>query len=377
MSLLSVMLWVVEGFLVFIASTLLFDLLHYFLHLWQKSRFSLLRKFSHWHDVHHEFLDTNMQINNGLARANLWAHLVPEYVTTMAGTALFLLVFPWPPVAAVFILHTHNFVSAVLQEGRDAHHMAMDRIHGPINMFWVGKSYHALHHVFPTRFFSSYSTFFDLIMGSTCQFKGRRFLVSGASGALGSALVEGIEARGGIVKTIKWQADYAVGDYARLDTRLRDADVLVLAHGAKTKNCKDANCTTFVDLIERFRDAGKNRLVPPEIWAVGSEAELHGDLGQPDMRDYAASKRSFAARARAYYDAPDLYYRHIVPSAFTSSMGKGPMSARTAAKIALFLISRGARYVPVTLTTLALWNYFRFRFAPLPKTTGPANLLPS
>ena len=55
-----------------------------------------------------------------------------------------------------------------------------------------------------------------------------------------------------------------------------------------------------------------------------------------------------------------MLYRHIVPSSFTSAMGPGPMSADTAARIALFLIRRGFHYVPVTLTSLAFWNYFRF-----------------
>jgi hypothetical protein len=100
--------------------------------------------------------------------------------------------------------------------------------------------------------------------------------------------------------------------------------------------------------------------VPPEIWAVGSEAEFHGDMGQPELVEYAASKRAFAQRALAYYRSPEVLYRHIVPSAFTSAMGPGAMSANTAARIALFLIRRGFSYVPVTFTTLAFWNYFRF-----------------
>ena len=82
------------------------------------------------------------------------------------------------------------------------------------------------------------------------------------------------------------------------------------------------------------------------------------------MRSYGSwlstGKRAFARRALSYYRSPDVLYRHIVPSAFTSAMGPGPMSAGTAAGIALFLIRRGFSYVPVTLTSLALWNYFRF-----------------
>ena len=46
-------------------------------------------------------------------------------------------------------------------------------------------------------------------------------------------------------------------------------------------------------------------------------------------------------------------------SAFTSPMGPGLMSGRTCARVALFLIRRGARYVPVTYTGVALWNYFK------------------
>ncbi len=121
-----------------------------------------------------------------------------------------------------------------------------------------------------------------------------------------------------------------------------------------------ANCTTFVDIIALFREVGRDRLNVPEVWALGSEAEFHGDMGQANLVDYVASKRAFAREARDFYADDDLYYRHIVPSSFTSAMGKGAMSADTAVNIALFFIRRGFRYVPVTLTTLAFWNYFLF-----------------
>src|SRR5690606_29052848 len=102
--------------------------------------------------------------------------------------------------------------------------------------------------------------------------------------------------------------------------------------------------------------------VPPEVWALGSEAEIHGTMGDESIRDYVDSKRAFAMHGLGYYQSSHLLYRHIVPSAFTSAMGKGPMSADTAVGIALFFITRGFRYVPVTLTSLAFWNFFRFRF---------------
>ena len=106
----------------------------------------------------------------------------------------------------------------------------------------------------------------------------------------------------------------------------------------------------------------KTRLAPPEVWALGSEVEFHGDMGLDVLKAYSASKRAYAARARDYYRSDALIYRHIVPSSFTSAMGKGAMSAATAVSIALFFIRRGFRYVPVTLTGLAVLNSFRFRF---------------
>ena len=136
----------------------------------------------------------------------------------------------------------------------------------------------------------------------------------------------------------------------------------MLSHGAKSDDCWNANYVTFRDLTELFTEVGKARLAPPEVWAVGSEVEFHGDMGMEELKDYSASKRAFAAQALSYYRSDALIYRHIVPSSFTSAMGKGAMSAETAAAIALFFIRRGFKYVPVTFTGLAFLNYFRFRF---------------
>jgi hypothetical protein len=97
-------------------------------------------------------------------------------------------------------------------------------------------------------------------------------------------------------------------------------------------------------------------------------------MGMAELKDYSASKRAFARKALGYYHSDALIYRHIVPSSFTSAMGKGAMSAATAVNIALFFIRRGFRYVPVTMTGLAVLNFFRFRFGQkhAPETLNPA-----
>lgn len=358
----TIVIFLLQAALVFIVSTALFDTLHWILHKWENSRFPLLRTFSSWHWVHHKFLGLDMQVNPAYARANIWFHILPEYLTSMAGTLLFLFVFPWPVVAAVGALRTVMLVMTLREEGLDYNHMSMDRVGGQQNMLWVDNNYHAMHHVYPHNFFSSFTNVFDLVAGTSCQIEGRRFLITGASGAFGSAMVEKLTSLGGVVETAKSGVDFTAGNYTAMREKLERADVLVLAHGAKTEDCWNANHVTFCDLIELFTELGKTRLTPPEVWALGSEVEFHGDMGMDELKDYSASKRAFALRARDYYRSNALIYRHIVPSSFTSAMGKGAMSAATAVNIAMFFIRRGFRYVPVTLTGLAVLNYFRFRF---------------
>ncbi|KKC38690.1 hypothetical protein WH87_07100 [Devosia epidermidihirudinis] len=358
----DIVVFLLQAFLVFVVSTALFDALHWVLHKWENSRIPLLRKFSSWHWVHHKFLGLDMQINPAYARANIWFHILPEYLTSMAGTVVFLFIFPWPVIAAVAALRTIMLVMTLREEGLDYNHMSMDRVGGQQGLLWVDNNYHAMHHVYPHNFFSSFANVFDLIFGTTCQIKGRHFLVTGAGGAFGAAMVAKLTSLGGIVETAKSGVDFSAGNYAAMKEKLERAEVLVLAHGAKSDDCWDANYVTFRDLTELFTEMGKTRLAPPEVWAVGSEVEFHGDMGMDELKAYSSSKRAFAWRARDFYRSDALIYRHIVPSSFTSAMGKGPMSAGTAVNIALFFIRRGFRYVPVTFTGLAVLNYFRFRF---------------
>lgn len=358
----DIVIFLLQAALAFVVSTALFDALHWVLHKWESSTIPLLRTFSSWHWVHHKFLGLDMQINPAYARANIWFHILPEYLTSVAGTVAFLLVFSWPPVAAVLAIRTVMLAMTLREEGLDYNHMSMDRVGGQQGLLWVDNNYHAMHHVYPHNFFSSFANVFDLIAGTSCQIEGRRFLVTGASGAFGSAMVETLTRLGGIVETAKSGVDFTAGNYATMREKLTRADVLVLAHGAKTDDCWNANNVTFCELTELFTELGQARLTPPEVWALGSEVEFHGDMGMDELKAYSASKRAFALRARDYYRSDALIYRHIVPSSFTSAMGKGAMSARTAVGLALFFIRRGFRYVPVTLTGLAVLNYFRFRF---------------
>ena len=358
----DVFVFAVQAIVVFVLSTALFDALHWTLHKWETSKSPLLRRFSSWHWVHHKFLGLDMQINPAYAQANIWYHILPEFLTSMAGTLVFFFVFDWKVIAVVAVVRLVMLVMTLREEGLDYNHMSMDRVSGQQGLLWVDNNYHAMHHVYPHNFFSSFANLFDMIAGTTCQIEGRRFLVTGASGAFGSAMVAKLTKLGAVVETAKSGVDFSASNYAAMREKLERADVLVLAHGAKSEDCWNANNVTFRELTELFTELGKTRLTPPEVWALGSEVEFHGDMGMDELRAYSASKRAYALRALDYYKSDALIYRHIVPSSFTSAMGKGAMSAETAVNIALFFIRRGFRYVPVTFTGLAILNYFRFRF---------------
>jgi len=351
-----------ETAILFVVSTILFDVLHYLLHKWQKSRFAILRTFSKWHDYHHKFLDETLTIQKSWNRKNIIFHILPEYLTSIAGVCLGLLIFSPAVVILNIVLHTIMVIFRLVDEGMDINHKNVDRLDARKSMMFVNPSYHFLHHIYPQQYFSSFVGIFDFILGSSCQIKGQKFVVTGASGAFGQAIVEKIKAAGGHVTTVKYGQDFTYDDYSIFEKLLPETDVLILSHGSKITDAMQANCTSFQKIIDLYIAVTQERLVPPEVWALGSEIEIHGDFGMDDLKAYSASKKAYAKIAKSYYRSRDVIYRHIVPSAFTSQMGKGLISATCATNWALFYIKRGFYYIPVTYTGLAYLNYFRFRF---------------
>ncbi len=349
------LIFVAQCAVLFVISTTLFDALHFLLHRWQRSRFSVLRRFAAWHQVHHDFLDKEMNIHPELVKKNFWAHLVPEFLSSFLGTVVFMIIVPVWPVIAVCVLHIVLFGFRIVEEGMDFNHMAMDRLHGQRGTFVVGPSFHAMHHINPLGFYSSFLSLFDIIFGTAIALRGKRVLVAGARGAFGGHMVDYLTKAGAHVDGVVLRGLPS----AEILGRLHTYDILVLAHGLKDHPLPTeiwaANHAAGIMLADAFIEAGAQRLVPPELWAVGSEAELVG------FSDYAMSKRTFANYAAEFWwHNPDVTYRHIVPSAFSSKMGKGLMTAKFAVACSMFLITRGFRYIPVTYTGIAWINRLRF-----------------
>jgi len=364
-----------QGLGLFFLGTVAFDAVHWFLHYCDDRGWPILSDIGHAHCAHHDFLDRNLEIQEDYTRENLVYHVVPEFLTRVVATVPFYLLLDFWAVTAVLVVHTATFLVVLANQGVDSHHVEVESLDSPGQSPFVDIDYHLLHHVYPNNYYASVLRLFDQLAGTGCQLEGRRVTVTGSSGAFGEPMVDLLREEG--VETIhrlKFGEDWDYDDYSTLDEVLPETDILILAHGSKVDRAMEANCESFVRMIEKFRRKAADRAVVPEVWAVGSEIESHPHWGDEELKIYKRSKVAYSKYARGYYAADDLLYRHIVPSAFTSPMGKGLISGRTAAKVALVFIRRGFEYVPVTYTGIALLNYPKFLFginAETPEPTSP------
>jgi hypothetical protein len=339
-----------------------FDVLHYLFHKLIKSKYKLFRAFGALHKAHHHFYSYSLQINPQWAKKNIRNHLIIEYIVqvfVMLSCGWFL-----NPIAVCMAagFETCLFIWICCKKGIDPHHKSYTTLPSARGSFFVGAEYHAQHHMYPLAYFSSYIKVVDFILGTGHQLKGKRIAMTGASGALGSAMKKCLEKEGAKVTSFKFGVDYDYQDYEKLRAPLSETDILLLCHGSKMEYAQEANCDSFVNIIELFKSARKRTLAPLEVWGVGSEIECHPCFGIKKLYPYANSKRAFARHAHQYFRDRDIQYRHIVHSAFISKMGPGLMTASFAARVTVFLIKRDFKYVPVTYTGFAFLNYFRFVF---------------
>jgi hypothetical protein len=366
---------IIEGLVLFAVSTVVFDIVHWILHQFDDSKNPLLKYLSDMHQAHHDFLDTRLTIQDEFTKVNIFMHIIPEFMTRAIVTLSALLIFHPIAVWLVMLVNVVLLIIVLAMKGKDPNHFETERLIAPRSSFFVDSSYHLLHHVYPHQYYSSMVRAFDWLFGYGCQFEGKRVLVTGGSGALGKPMQELLKKEGvASIRALKFGKDWDYSNYAIFDELLPETDILILAHGSKMEHAQEANCDSFVTIIEKFRREAETRLVPVEVWAVGSEIEAHPHFGVEELKIYKASKMAYARHARFYYNDRTLLYRHIVPSAFTSPMGPGLISGMTAARIAMFFIRRGFHYVPVTYTGIAFLNWFKYLFG---WNATPAKTTPS
>ncbi|NJO19765.1 MAG: bifunctional sterol desaturase/short chain dehydrogenase, partial [Spirulinaceae cyanobacterium RM2_2_10] len=222
---------------------------------------------------------------------------------------------------------------------------------------------------------------------------GKRVAVTGASGSLGRALLQALQARGakGIaltsqsepvvlpdgsvpVQTWTWQ----VGQEAELAAALEKIDILILNHGVNVHGDRDAaaiersyeiNAFSQWRLLELFLSTVRTNAdkATKEVWVNTSEAEVNPAFSPL----YELSKRTLGDLVTLRrLDAPCII-RKLILGPFKSNLNPiGVMSADWVARQILNLAVRDTRNIIVTINPLtylafpvkelAVSRYFRW-----------------
>jgi len=260
---------VLQALALFLAGTVVFDAIHWLLHRLMGSRVGVLRAVGGLHATHHRFLDRELRIHDELLRANLLRHVIPEYLTHLAVSACALLLLPAAVVLPVVAAQTLVFLFILRSGGKDVNHRGIEVLRAYRPMYFCAPAYHALHHVHPDAYFSSWIKTLDHLLGTGLSLEGRRVTISGADGPFGAEFARLVSASG--VKEVR-----PLDEPARRDAQLRETDVLVLCGTPRGDGAPEADGEPMVELVERFAQASAGRRFPVEVWALAPSTSSRG-----------------------------------------------------------------------------------------------------
>jgi monoglucosyldiacylglycerol epimerase len=353
-----------------LAAELIRDGYHLAGHYWQP-----LQGF---HNLHHRAYrrDLSMTSLEAYKKAQ-WYNDVPESIAMVALTAaiaglaqinglwlgmwagcLYSLFFLIPAIARSrgFLLQT------------DLTHKPGDLVDIP-SRWSVNRTYHWRHHFDQgNAYFCSTVPLVDKVLGTSLSLKGKVVGVTGASGALGQALIEELSVQGAKVVAISTNADiqfkpevevlyWQIGDESKLKASLKSIDILVLNHGtnvygdrsyAAIQKSFEVNAFSTLKLAELFFETvtKSSHRALKELWVNTSEAEVNPAFSPL----YELSKRTLGdLMTLRRLDAPCIV-RKLVLGPFKSQLNPyGVMSARWVAWAIVALAKRDVRDIIVTI----------------------------
>jgi len=248
---------------------------------------------------------------------------------------------------------------------------------GPIDTIpshWcVNRSYHWRHHFDNVNaYYSGVFPLVDKILGTGLSLKGKTFAITGASGALGQALIaellkyhgkiialttspDKIPAQTG-VKVVPWQLD----NETQLQDILEKVDILIINHGINVYTSRtsesintsyEVNTFSALRLMDTFLATvkGNEAKATKEIWVNTSEAEVSPALSPL----YELSKRALGEIVTLKRLDEACVIRKLILGPFKSQLNPyGVMTASQVAKGILFFAQRDFRDIIVTINPL-------------------------
>lgn len=300
-------------------ATVTFDVLHYFLHKCAHSSHALLKTIGAMHQVHHRFLDTDLQIHRELIAANVWCHVIPEFLVQVIFTCLLGVFFSPGAIVVALGLETLVFLLIIKPTpGFDVNHHPVEKLKAYRPLYFCVPEYHLLHHIYPDAYFSSWIKILDHLLGTGMSLKNRRVAITGMDTSFGKHIASRLQQAGCQVIPLK----------------LENADILILCHEA-------SSATDYRDIIETYCRMHAHKRIPVEIWALSQTDEF----SDPDRAVYAR----FASQL---FSAEKIIYRHLV------TRHKNPDAY--AIDSLLRKIKRGFNYVPECWSPAALKHYGQF-----------------
>jgi monoglucosyldiacylglycerol epimerase len=345
------------------------DLYHIAGHYWQPiKQFHLL----HHKAYRRDFSIANMEIYQ---KSQLYND-VPEALCMVGLSAAIAVVTQNPGMWMGCIYSCAFLIPAFLRsQGKllvtDLSHKPGD-LEGIPALWRVNRTYHWRHHFDETNaYYAGHFTSVDRLIGTSLALKGKVVAVTGASGALGRALITELIEQGAKVTAITTNptAEFApdvtvlawqLGAESELLERLQSVDILVVNHGinvygdrsvAATHDSFEVNTFSALRLAELFLSTvtKSSDRATKELWINTSEAEVNPAFSPL----YELSKRTLGDLITLRrLDAPCII-RKLVLGPFKSQLNPyGVMSAGWVAKAIIFLAKRDFRNIIITINPL-------------------------
>lgn len=327
----------------YFSGSFIFDLAHWTLHKFAKSKSPILRKVGYLHEVHHLYFNRRLKFNDRYRWQNMCYELPLELSCQLFGTWLGFLLAQMAGLTGHTLLSKEILVLVLIfeiirsfvvacMEGRDSNHKS----YSPVvpkdpHSFLVGPEYHALHHVDPTSYIGSTFKVFDWFLGTSCSLRSRRVTIIGSLGVFGVALREQLlEESVSCVEELSVVPAEKDDGYDAMTELLSRTDVLIINDELGVEN--------VIELFKKHHKAkAAQSLLLPEVWQCSSNAN-----------------KGSTEKIRRYHNDEDILFRHINCQTDRKWLKVRP---EMAAKLAIWWIRRGVRTVPASFDFLAFFKF--------------------
>ncbi|MEA5553600.1 bifunctional sterol desaturase/short chain dehydrogenase [Anabaena cylindrica UHCC 0172] len=348
-----------------------------------------------WHNKHHAAYrrDLTLVSQKAYIDSQLYHDIVESIILVVMLIAVALVAQQWGLWLGVAYAVTFLY-GASLRYFQGTIDTDYNHLPGPLekipSVWLVNRTYHWRHHFDDVNaYYSGVFPLVDKILGTGLSLKGKTVALTGASGALGQALVrellkhnakvvalstnpDKIQAQTGL-KVLAWE----LGNEAQLKQSLDKVDILIINHGVNVysdrtsdaiQNSYQVNTFSALRLIDIFSTTvtGPEAKATKEIWVNTSEAEVSPALSPL----YELSKRALGDLITLKRLDGVCVIRKLILGPFKSQLNPyGVMSATQVAKGIVFLAKRDFRNIIVTVNPLtyllfpvkelSTWLYYR------------------